>query len=49
VKKGVFKKSDKIDFWNGKLYDLVIDTYATSKEETLELVLKAIGYDRAST
>lgn len=34
------------DFWNPKLYDLVIDTYRHGPSETLELTLKAIGYYR---
>lgn len=32
------------DFWNPQLYDLVIDTYQNGQTETLEIVLKAIGY-----
>lgn len=32
------------DFWNPKIYDLVIDTYTHGPTETLDLVLKAIGY-----
>lgn len=32
------------NFWNPKQYDLVIDTYSNSKEETLEKVLKELGY-----
>lgn len=32
------------DFWNPKLYDLVIDTYANSPNETLKIVLNAIGF-----
>lgn len=33
------------DFWNPKLYDLVIDTYTTGPAKTLEIALEAIGYD----
>jgi cytidylate kinase len=32
----------EIDFWHPKLYDLVIDTYSHSREETLNLVLDAL-------
>lgn len=42
-----FKKWSEIykatDFWDPEKYDLVIDTYANSKEETLEKVLKELG------
>jgi len=34
------------DFWNPTLYDLVIDTYKNGPTETLEIVLKAIGYNK---
>lgn len=33
------------DFWNPNLYDLVINTYSSGPEETLDLVLQAIGYN----
>ncbi len=32
-----------IDFWDARLYDLVIDTYSHSKEETLRLVLEQVA------
>lgn len=32
------------DFWNPKLYDLVIDTYTTGPAKTLDIALEAIGY-----
>lgn len=32
------------DFWEPRHYDLVIDTYSNSKEESLEKVLKELGY-----
>lgn len=32
------------DFWNPNLYDLIIDTYKYGPNETLEVVLRAIGY-----
>ena len=40
------KKWEKLyltkDFWNPKLYDLVIDTYANGPTETQEIAMKAI-------
>jgi len=42
VGKGQVTESDPIDFWRSDLYDLVIDTYSTNKEETLQKVLHAI-------
>lgn len=42
VKKGNAKVGEKIDFWKPDLYDLSIDTYYTSREETMALVLKAL-------
>lgn len=32
-----------LDFWHPDLYDLVIDTYSNSREETLKKVLKELG------
>jgi predicted cytidylate kinase len=32
------------DFWDPQYYDLVIDTYSNSKEETLTKVLAKLGY-----
>ena len=43
VKPGIIKPDEPIYFWDSRLYDLVIDTYSHSKEETLDLVLKALG------
>lgn len=41
------KKWEKLyktrDFWNPKIYDLVIDTYTHGPTESLEIVLRAIG------
>jgi cytidylate kinase len=34
-------------FWNPKYYDLFIDTYSNGQKETLNLVLKALGYPNA--
>jgi cytidylate kinase len=42
VDPGKVSASDPIDFWRPDLYDLVIDTYSTNKEETLQKVLHAI-------
>ncbi|MBI5151467.1 MAG: hypothetical protein HZA34_02740 [Candidatus Pacebacteria bacterium] len=43
VQPGKVKKNDAIDFWLPSLYDVVIDTYSNSREETLETVLRALG------
>lgn len=32
------------DFWNPKLYNIIIDTYPNGPTETLEIALKAIGF-----
>lgn len=32
------------DFWDPKYYDLVIDTYSVSAQETLDKVLEKLGY-----
>lgn len=32
------------DFWNPKLYDLVIDTYKLGPSQTLEVALRAVGF-----
>ncbi len=45
VQTGKAKDTDEIDFWQPNLYDVVIDTYSTSKQDTLDLVLAAL-YDR---
>lgn len=37
------------DFWDPKLYDLVIDTYSSSRDETLHKVLDALGYPLKSS
>ena len=36
---GTMIADQPIDFWHPNLYDLLIDTYSHSKEETLQLVL----------
>lgn len=35
-------KHNPIDFWNPKLYDVVIDTYSTNQAKSLRIVLDAI-------
>jgi cytidylate kinase len=42
-KQGLKAKDDLYDFWHPDLYDLVIDTYSNSREETLSFVLKELG------
>lgn len=42
VQPGVVEQSEQIDFWNPKLYDLVIDTYSHNQEQSLSLVLDAL-------
>lgn len=42
VKPGTVKASDPIDFWRPDLYDIVIDTYSTNQQASLEQVLNAI-------
>lgn len=42
VKPGTMKADQPIDFWDPKLYDLVIDTYKLSREQSLQTVLDAI-------
>lgn len=42
VEAGLMSEEDKIDFWHPKLYDLVVDTYSLSREETVEAVMEVI-------
>lgn len=42
VAAGKAKQEDPIDFWLPDLYDIVIDTYTQSKEDTLESIIHAI-------
>lgn len=44
VSKGALSGDEPIDFFDPRLYDLVIDTYFHSREETLSKVLDALGY-----
>ncbi len=43
VKRKVLKAKKPIWFWYPELYDLTIDTYKNSKQETLRIALKALG------
>lgn len=36
------------DFWNPKYYDLIINTYSHGPQETVNLVLQALGYFSAN-
>lgn len=45
VKTGSVEVDDPIDFWDPRLYDVVIDTYSNSREETLQKVLDELGYE----
>jgi cytidylate kinase len=49
VKPGVVNEEEPIDFWDPRIYDLIIDTYSNSREETLRKVLDKVGYFRAVT
>lgn len=42
VKVGTMPASAEIDFWDPKLYDVVIDTYSHNQEAVLETVLSAL-------
>lgn len=44
VVEGKAAENDEIDFWKPELYDIVIDTYSTTKQATLDTVLYAL-YD----
>jgi len=39
VTPGLFSSKDPIDFWNPKLYDVVVDTYSLNQHDSLEKVL----------
>jgi len=43
VEKGRVDKTKPIWFWYPELYDVAIDTYGNSKEETLRIALTALG------
>lgn len=42
VDAGTMSADDPIDFWAPDLYDIVIDTYSTTKDQAVEIVLHAI-------
>ena len=42
IKPGTLSVHNPIDFWNPKLYDVVIDTYSTNQSKTLDIVPDAI-------
>lgn len=42
VQTGKAKSTEEIDFWKPDLYDVVIDTYSSDPQETLETVLEAL-------
>ena len=46
VEPGTMTASDPIDFWYENLYDIIIDTYSSNQQETVEIVLNAIGYQK---
>ncbi len=48
VDKGILSEATPIDFWHPDLYDLVIDTYSSTKKETKEIVLNALK-EKSST
>ena len=33
-------------YWDKKYYDLIVNTYSHNKEETLNIVLRGIGYEK---
>jgi cytidylate kinase len=43
VKPGTLGKNDPINFWRPELYDVVLDTYSLSQEETLQAALNALS------
>lgn len=42
VAPGLFTQSEKIDFWDPRLYDLVVDTYSLNQEQSLHIVLDSL-------
>lgn len=42
VQPGLMSANEPIDFWDPRIYHLVIDTYKYSKEQSLQLVLDAL-------
>lgn len=46
VEAGNATEQEEIDFWKPELYDVVIDTFSTNKEKTLEMVLEKLYASR---
>ncbi len=46
VSKGKAGADKPIYFWYPQLYDLILDTYSLSKEQTLQNVLEKLGYTK---
>lgn len=46
VANGKAQSGEKIDFWKPELYDIVIDTYSTNKQDSFNIVLKALYESR---
>lgn len=42
VDEGILPPRATIDFWDPKLYDLVVDTYSNSKEQSLDMVMERL-------
>lgn len=42
VRPGTMPADAKIDFWDPRLYDLVIDTYSHNQEQSLDMVLEKL-------
>jgi cytidylate kinase len=43
VQRDIMDKEEPINFWDPRLYDLVIDTYSLNKEDSLKMVLDKLG------
>ena len=46
---GLAQAGEPLDFWKPELYDLVIDTYSTPKQDTLNSVLHKLGLNPIAT
>jgi len=49
VDKGTLSAESPIDFWHPDLYDLVIDTYSSTKKATKEIVLNALKEKKSTS
>jgi len=45
VGRGLATADEPVNFWKPEIYDLVIDTYSTTKAEGLDLVLEKLGVE----